>query len=939
MNQIRYSIPEEQENGAFVGNIARDVGLGVRELSRRRFRIMSAAKKRYFEVNLEDGVLLVNDKIDREKLCAQSLTCLQNLEIVVENPLKLYRAEVEIQDINDNSPSFSQDELRLKILESTPPGTRFPLQSAHDPDVGTNSVYTYILSRNDHFTLDVQNSSEGTKSVYLLLEKYLDRETHAAHNLLLTAIDGAIPERSGSAQIIITVLDVNDNVPVFDQSVYWVKVVENVADNALVINLNATDLDEGTNADIIYSFSSYTPDRIRELFSVQQYTGEIRVKGVLDYEEANVYEINIEARDRGPTSVPVYCKVVVKIVDMNDVEPELTLMSLSSPVTENATSGTMVALISVTDPESGVNGKTSCNIPNNLPFQLKSSFKNSYMLVSNGLLDRETLSQYTVNVTCSDAGSPRLFANKVILVEISDINDNAPRFTKSSYTAYVMENNTPGASICSVTAFDSDLGQNSHISYSISESQIQGMPAMSFVSINSYNGKIFSQRSFDYEHSKNIQIHVQARDAGIPSLSSNVVVNVVILDQNDNSPVILSALTNNQSQVMVPRSAHPSYLVTKMTAVDADSGQNSRLFYELIQATDRSLFTVTHNSGEVRTMRLFEDRDSIIQVLVILVKDNGHPSLSTTVTVTFSLMDGAAETISDFSNLPQNIEHSSNVAMYIIIALASISFILLLIIIVLVTSICHNSKDNGHDRSLITCCIRRDIKNNVLKQSNANLRIPANSQLVANFLEVRGTGSLSETYCYQVRPASELQNRDRVCLTPFSSATRRSNSKNVDVYFSACNQQMKQSRNINNDVGQLNTDWRSSEPHIVGKISSQCLDENLTQDEVKQEFNRRHTAITSSADVDYIKASPDLEDGIPTWAPRFGSQHLENMEPDEYQSNIYMGGTPVMLSSKQDQLAKQDGQHSASSTKKKKKRSKRSEKRESKATNEEPQNE
>ncbi|GCB65904.1 hypothetical protein scyTo_0000487 [Scyliorhinus torazame] len=801
--QIHYSIPEELENGAFVGNIANDVGLDVRELSSRRFRIMSAAKKRYFGVNLQDGVLFVNEKIDREQLCGQTLTCLQNLEIVTENPLHLYRAEVEIEDINDNSPSFSQGELRLEILESTPPGTRFPLQSAHDPDVGTNSVHTYNLSPNDHFTLDVQNSSDGTKSVYLLLDKFLDREEQAVHTLLISALDGAIPERSGSAEIIITVLDVNDNVPVFDQSVYWVKVTENIVEKTVVIKLSATDLDEGTNADITYSFSSYTPERVRELFSVEPHTGEILVRGVLDYEEANIYEMNVQAKDQGATSVPVYCKVVVEIVDVNDVEPEVTLMSLSSPITENATIGTMVALISVTDTESGVNGNTSCYILNSLPFQLKSSFKNSYMLVTNAFLDRETVSKYTINVTCSDAGSPRLFVNKIIPLEISDINDNAPRFTKSSYTAYVSENNTPGTVICSVTAFDSDLGQNSVVSYSILASQIQGTSAMSFVSINSENGGIFSQRSFDYEQFKNFQIHVQAKDGGIPLLSSDVIVNVVILDQNDNPPVIVSSLAKNGTHAIVPRSAYPGYLVTKVTAVDEDSGQNARLIYQLIQATDRTLFTVTRNSGEIRTTRLFKERDSTTQVLVILVKDNGHPSLSATVTATVSLMEISAEIMSGISNLPQDIEHSSNLAMYIIISLGTVSFILLFIIIVLVTTMCQNSNGHGSDCFLNTCCYRREITNNILKQSNANPRNVSHVQPTANFMEVRGTGSLSETYCYQVRSATEPDNRNCVVLTSFNSATRRRDTKSVDIYFSECNQQMKQPINFGSKVSEI----------------------------------------------------------------------------------------------------------------------------------------
>nr|ABV59345.1 protocadherin mu6 [Callorhinchus milii] len=937
--QIRYSIPEGLETGAFVGNIARDFGLDVRKLSDRRFRLISATEKRYFEVNLENGVLFVHEKIDREQLCDQSFPCLLNLEVVMENPLELYRAEVEIQDINDNSPSFSKGELHLEILESIPPGTRFPLQSAHDPDVGINSIRTYRLSSNEHFTLEVQKRSDGTPIAQMILEKYLDREKQRVHHLLLTAVDGGNPERSGSAQVVITVLDVNDNVPAFDNSVYRVSVAENVVENSLVIDLNATDLDEGSNADIIYSFSSHTPDRVRDLFSLEPETGEIRVKGVLDYEKASSYEINVEATNQGANSVPVYCKVLVDILDLNDFKPELTVMSLSSPVPEDAAIGTMIALLSVKDPDSGENGKTSCHLAPNLPFELKSSFENSYMLATKHTLDRETVPHYSINVTCRDGGSPALSTERALLVEISDINDNVPRFEKSSYTAYLMENNAPGSLICTVSARDPDLGQNAHISYSIQERHTQAVPVSSLVSINSDNGNIFSQRSFDYEQLKKIQVYVEAQDAGTPPLSSSTVVNVIVLDQNDNPPTLLSAPAMDASRVTVLRSAQPNSLVTKLAVTDADSGQNAKLFYQLLQAREQSLFRIIHSSGEVRTVRPFDDSDSNEQVLVILVKDNGHPSLSSTFTITLLLTDGVAEILSDFSNLPPDSEPSSNLALYIIICLGSFSFTLLVIIIGLVTTICHN--DNGnHMCSLVICCFRRKVSKNVLRQSNVHLQIHPDSKLISNFVEVRGTGSLSQTYCYKVPSASEPASNDLVILTPFGSATRGDRSKHTEMHFSEWSEQAtRRSIHVSREVGQLNTDWRSSEPYIASKISSQYLEENLAQDEIKREFNRRHTAITSAADAGYIEASPDLEDGIPTWAPRYGSQQLEHQEPDEYQPSIYMGGSPVRLPAKQDQVAKLDGQQSASSTKKKKKRSKRTEKRESKVTVEEPQNE
>lgn len=223
--QIRYSIPEELEHGAFVGNIAEDLGLDVERLSARRFRIVSGAKKQYLEVNLENGILFVNEIIDREELCEQSLSCSFHLQVVIENPLELYRVEVEILDVNDNSPSFPWSEFNLDISESAVPGSRFPLESAQDLDVGSNSLRSYLLSVNEHFVLDIQTRSDGSKFAELVLESPLDREQQNTHQMVLTAVDGSSPERSRTAQINITVIDANDNAPVFDQSFYRVKLV------------------------------------------------------------------------------------------------------------------------------------------------------------------------------------------------------------------------------------------------------------------------------------------------------------------------------------------------------------------------------------------------------------------------------------------------------------------------------------------------------------------------------------------------------------------------------------------------------------------------------------------------------------------------------------------------------------------------------------------
>ncbi|XP_078407354.1 protocadherin gamma-C5-like isoform X2 [Cetorhinus maximus] len=937
--QIRYSIPEELEHGAVVGKIAKDLGLNSEELSTRRLRIVPKEPLQYFDINLQNGILFVNKRIDREILCGQSLTCLLLLELEIDDPVEQYDIEVEIVDINDNSPSFSNREILLEIAESVTPGTRFILEAAQDPDVGSNSVQNYQLTPNEHFVLDVQTLGKW-KIPKLVLKQALDREKESSQRVLITAVDGGLPERSGTAEVTIIILDTNDNVPVCQQSLYAASLMEDVPPGTLVIKLNATDLDDGPNGDIVYSFSTYSEEKIPEVFRINSKSGEIRVKGMLDFEEKHLYEFHVEAKDKGAPSLSAHCTVRVDIKDINDNAPDLILKSVSSTVREDAPTGTLVALISVTDRDSNKNGRTACQISPDVPFELKPSFRNSYRLTINDILDRERAQEFAVTVTCKDEGSPPLSTNKTVIVRISDINDNAPSFTQSSQTVYVAENNSPGNSIGTVTAFDPDTEQNSQISYRILESNVQGGPVSSYVSINSENGIIYSQRSFDYEQLKSFKIRVQAQDAGLPLLSGDATVNVIILDQNDNPPVIVTPSSVSYNKTAVPRSADPGFLVTQVVASDADSGQNARISYQIVQATDPGLFRVSHSSGEIRSVRRFKDSDATTQRLVIQVKDNGHPPLSASTTITLTLTEQNEQIRPVVGDLHRDLQQSPDLAFYIIISLGIISFLLLVIIVALVIVICPTDVQPGRTGNcfLTNCCCARELDSKArMHHSHVNLQVVPDSKLNTKALEVRGSGSLSDTYRYKIRSAAEAAKMEMMYFAPVSPTTSGNSRKNIRMF--ASDQTANTTNNwpcISSEVGQLNSDWRASEPHIVGKISSQCLEENLTQDEVKREFNRRHTA---AADVDYIKASPDLEDGIPTWAPRFGSQHLGNLEHDEYQSNIYMGGTPVMISSKQDQVAKQDGQHSASSTRKKKKRTKRSEKRESKAAKEEPQNE
>ncbi|XP_067899218.1 protocadherin-10-like [Heterodontus francisci] len=730
--QIRYSIPEELEHGAIVGNIAEDLKLKIWELSARKFRLISDDRKQNVEVDLEKGNLFVNERIDREQICKQSSTCSLSFEITLDNPLEMHRVVVEILDVNDNSPSFAKDEFSLEISELIAPGARFPVESAQDPDVGTNTVSTYQVSPNEHFGIKMQTRNDGSKSAELFLEKSLDHEQQPTFQLVLTALDAGIPQRSGTTRIIITVLDSNDNAPVFDHEIYRTSIAENAPLGTLVLKINAYDLDEGSNAELSYYFTRHVSQRIREMFKLDPVTGEISVQSVLDFEESSVYELDVQAVDNAPPGMAVHAKVMVGLIDVNDNAPEVEVTSVSSTIPEDAQPGTVIAVIRVTDLDSGQNAQIHCQVPVNIPFKLQKSSRNKYKLITSDILDRETAPLYNISISAWDGGSPALSTRKTILVSISDVNDNAPKFTQSLYNVYLMENNTPGASIFDVTALDSDMDKNGYVVYSILENRIQEGPR--FVTINSENGNIYSLRSFDYEQLKYFQIKVQAQDTGSPSLSSTATVNVIILDQNDNAPVIVSpSMWNSSASIeIMPQSVYPEYLATKVIATDADSGQNARLSYQLLEASDPSLFTVGLLSGEIRATRHFREQDIVTERLVLSIKDNGQPSLSTTVTISFTILSNATQNYSGRTYEPKHSEYLSNLNRYLIIILASTSCLFLAIIIFLVFLKFKQERNIAEDGSSTVCCDRRRNSNNVFNRrpaGNEPLSYPGSGQV------------------------------------------------------------------------------------------------------------------------------------------------------------------------------------------------------------------
>uniref|UniRef100_A0AAY4BDK9 Protocadherin gamma-C3 n=1 Tax=Denticeps clupeoides TaxID=299321 RepID=A0AAY4BDK9_9TELE len=758
--QLRYSVNEELESGAVVGDLVQDLGLDIRQLSARKIKVTSNSAKRYLDVNPKNGKLFVNERIDREALCDLSSACLLNLEVLVENPSELHNVEVEVVDKNDNAPQFPRDEYQLEITESALPGSRFPIEHAQDPDVGSNAVRLYRLSPNEHFALDSNKPSVNSKHVELVLKKPLDRELTPYHELILTASDGGSPALTGTAKINVRVLDSNDNVPVFDSSVYKVKLLENSPKDTLVIKLNATDMDEGTNGEVFYSFSSYTPERVRQMFNMDTNTGEIRVKNNVDYEDTTSYEMYIQAMDKGPAAVAAHCKVVVEVVDVNDNVPEIVLSSLSSPVREDARADTVVALVSVTDRDSGLNKQVSLEIQPGLPFKIK-SFRNYYTLVTSAFLDRETTAAYNVTLSATDGGTPPLSSQKTIQVDVADVNDNPPHFEQTSYTVYVMENNAPGASLCTVRAQDADVNENARITYTVLNDNNHGIPVTSYVSIKPDTGIAYALRSFDYESLREFHFQVKAQDMGIPPLSRVATVYIYIMDQNDHTPDIIYPPANGtRTTETVLKNAEPGTIVAKVTAYDADAGENAWLVYVLDQATDLDLFKVHEHTGEVRTTRRVLEDNSTSFALTVVVRDHGLPALSSTATINVAVMEVPPKVTPDPKRIirPNNPLLFSNVTLYLIVALSATTFVFLVTVVVLAIVRCHAYCTQPGSCS--PCCVSQKTPLDSGSgggggaggggaQPNNNVVLRRDLKVEPHYIEVRGNGSLTKTYCYK----------------------------------------------------------------------------------------------------------------------------------------------------------------------------------------------
>ncbi|XP_062380050.1 protocadherin gamma-C5-like isoform X2 [Sardina pilchardus] len=904
--ELNYSVAEEVPPGSVVGNIAKDLGLNTQRIRERSLRINSDSSAQYFEINSVSGALVIKKTIDREVMCELSSTCSLRLEVLLQNPLEIHRVVVEILDVNDNAPQFTAANTTLDISEAAGPGTRFRLESAHDPDVGINSLRTYQLASNDFFALTVETKSDGSKFPELVLEKALDRETQEGFRLLLTAVDGGQPEKSGTTLVLINILDVNDNAPVFDTPVIRVSLLENSSPGTLVTQLNATDIDSGLNGQITYLFSKYTSDKTQKLFRVDSKTGEIYVKGDIDYEMADMYDVTVQARDSGNPAMEGSCSVKIEVVDVNDNTPEVTLTSLNSPIREDAEPGTVIALISAKDLDSGKNGEVTLKVAPGLPFKLVSVFGEHYKLVTDGRLDRETMAEYKVVVTATDAGTPPLSSHNAFVVALSDVNDNAPTFSQSSYSVDITENNSPGTPIVTVSALDPDSGENARLLYSILESPVQGTSVASYVYINQDNGNIFTMRSLDYEQMNAFQIHVQVRDAGSPPRASNVTVHVFVVDQNDNPPVILYPAHDADEGVRltVPGSAPVNHVVGKIVAVDPDSGYNAWLSYSIPPGPDAALFRIDAHSGQLRTARkLAEDDKDVVGTTYsfsVVVKDNGKSSqLSSSVSVTVTVEEEGADAPKDsgpWTPRRGSPDWMTNSTLYLIASLAAVTGVFLITMVVLLVRCLRHRTESD-------CCYpRKGLRGrpSYHQRNNKDLHLQLNTDGPIRYMEV--VGGTQEPYTRTYRPCySTLSSRSDFVFvkTPMLS---HNNTLNMTLT-------RKHLTNSVNEQKPPNQDWRFNQNQRPGPSGAAANPEVAvgTGPWPNPPTEAEQLQALMAAANEVSEATNTLTPGTMGLSTRYSPQFTLQHVPD-YRQNVYIPGSTATLTSNPQQQQQQQQQ-------------------------------
>ena len=600
---ITYSVREERP--AKVGNIRRDSRLSARYTSSvfesLRFDFYQPGSLYdLFSLDSVSGELLTNSKIDREALCVtRTVGCdviALDIKVTPYQYFEIIRVRITIEDENDNSPVFPMASVDWIVSESASIGTEFAIPTALDADNGTNGIQSYeLVTLSDVFGLRQVNQSYGGLESFLVLVGRLDREKVSSYRLQVDAKDGGNPILRGSLWIYVTVTDTNDNSAVFSREVYEENIDENAPLGTEIVYVRATDLDSGIFGRINYRLAPDTEIIYGHVFAINNRTGLLYLKGDLDREKQNVYYLDIMASDSGIGSLPAYCKVVVHVIDINDNEPNINIITLTESgdarIDENVAEGTFVAHVTVTDDDAGLNGAVSCAVDHHL-FSLEKISESEYKLVSATEFDRELVSHYEISITCSDSGNPPQTVTREITVFVDDENDNAPKFALPIYTLMYGEGNMIGAPIIRMNATDDDANENGALTYSIIDLDL----GVNFTATIDYvTGVVRAGIVYDYEKQTVYRYLVTATDGGVPSKSASTTLVIELLDLTDTAPIF----NELRYTFHVIENNAPNFVIGSVSA--KSTSRDNYVVYAIEPATNPGReFSIDAHSGQLR---------------------------------------------------------------------------------------------------------------------------------------------------------------------------------------------------------------------------------------------------------------------------------------------------------------------------------------------------
>ena len=644
--ELEYRINEEQPKDTYIGNVAEDYDLRSTMTSLDydslvyRFLTTGNVYAPYFKIDEKEGKLYTDKSLDRDTIpgCIQSERCVVSLDIAIQSQIGAFfrkiNVDVTIDDVNDNRPQFLQETDSVEFSESSVVGTYATINGAKDSDVGNYSVQNYyIATSNVPFDVTLEKYVDGSSVVKIVITGTLDREKTDFYQITVVAEDGGDPILVGFLTVNVTILDVNDNKPVFDVPFYNVTIQEDFPLNKTFLTVHAVDADSGPNADVEYRLSSNLNDDVKNLFSINATSGELTVTGQLVSRPDEEIRIYVEAIDKGKQPRVSQVLTYINIEDTSNTAPEIKVNILSddanAAISEYANVGAVVAFIAVSDVDTGRNGKVECITISDY-FKMERLVENEYKVVTTRNLNREFRNHHDVMIICRDNGTPPLNSTANFSVTVLDENDNSPRFSQTTYFIKTEENNRIGDDVVArVFADDIDIGQNAEITYSLYDTS-----GYDFW-IDYASGEIRANFVLDREQVSDITTVVTAMDNGKPRMSATATVKLIITDQNDNKP----EFQDSSYLFHVHEGIHLNSTIDQLIATDKDNGENGSVAFsfETLPASDFPF--ILYSDGTIKMIRTLDRETKNKYEFSVIASDRGLPPLSSSVSVTIIVLD------------------------------------------------------------------------------------------------------------------------------------------------------------------------------------------------------------------------------------------------------------------------------------------------------------